>query len=62
MKMQKRSTEVSTAQESPDSVDAWTGEIAEIGEYTIEDGRTSLELTLEPGASAIVALDLNDPG
>lgn len=46
----------------PYSVDAWTGEIAEIGEYTIEDGRTSLELTLEPGASAIVALDLNDPG
>lgn len=44
----------------PYSVDAWTGKIAEIGEYTVEDGRTNLSVTLNPGASTIIVLDLTD--
>lgn len=45
---------------SPYELDDWTGEITKLGNYKIQDGRTSVTLTLQPGESTIVALDLND--
>lgn len=46
----------------PYAIDAWTTEITELGAYTIEDGRTNFDVTLDPGATTIIALDLNDTG
>lgn len=46
----------------PYTINAWTGDIAEMGTYTIADGRTSFDVTIDPGATTIIALDLNDNG
>lgn len=46
----------------PYTIDTWTTEIRELGTYTIEDGRTCFDVTLDPGATTIIALDLNDAG
>ena len=42
--------------------DVWTKEMAEVGEYTIEDGRTIFDVTLEAGATAYYILNLQDQG
>ena len=36
---------------SPYELDDWTGEITKLGNYKIQDGRTSVTLTLQPGES-----------
>jgi len=46
----------------PYNINTWTGEISELAAYAIEDGRTSFDLTLEPGETTVIALDLNNPG
>lgn len=46
----------------PYTINTWTGEIAELGDYTIKDGRISFDLTLEPGETTVIALDLKNPG
>ena len=38
-------------------IDCWTGEIAQIGEFSIENGKTTLTLTLAPGQAALYAVD-----
>ncbi|MCL2164519.1 MAG: hypothetical protein FWH55_09050 [Oscillospiraceae bacterium] len=46
----------------PYILDAWTGESKALNEYRIEDGRTVVEITLNPGETTMVVLDLNaDP-
>ena len=45
----------------PYIINTWTGEISELGAYTIEDGRISLDLNLKPGETTIIALDLSKP-
>ena len=39
--------------------DVWTKDMAALGEYKIEDGRTIFDVTLEPGATAYFILNLN---
>jgi hypothetical protein len=46
----------------PYLIDPWTSDIVEIGDYKIENGRTSFSVNLEPGETAYFALDLNDVG
>jgi hypothetical protein len=46
----------------PYSINAWTGEIKEIGLYEVGGGVTSVPVTLQPGETTIVALDLADGG
>jgi hypothetical protein len=46
----------------PYTINTWTGDVSELGAYTIRDGHTSFNLTLEPGETTIIALDLKDPG
>ncbi|MCL2165568.1 MAG: S-layer homology domain-containing protein, partial [Oscillospiraceae bacterium] len=46
----------------PYTINTWTGEVAELAAYAIEDGRTRFDLTLEPGETTVIALDLNNPG
>lgn len=44
---------------APYSLDDWTGKVTKIGEYEIREGRTCVTVTLQPGESTIIALDLN---
>lgn len=46
----------------PYELHTWTGDVDEMAAYTIEDGRTNVELTLEPGETTVVAIDLTDAG
>lgn len=46
----------------PYIINTWTGEIEELAAYNIEDGRTSFDLTLEPGETTVIALDLKNSG
>lgn len=46
----------------PYVINTWTGEIEELAAYNIEDGRTSFDLTLEPGETTVIALDLKNSG
>jgi hypothetical protein len=46
----------------PYYIDDWTGDIGRIGVYDIKGGRTYVTLTLEPGESKIIALDLDGTG
>ncbi|MDR1158295.1 MAG: hypothetical protein LBK75_08370 [Oscillospiraceae bacterium] len=46
----------------PYMIDTWTGDITEVADYTIAAGRTSFNVTLQPGATAYFALDPNDAG
>ena len=44
----------------PYSYNTWTGEANEIGAYRVENGRTYVTITLKPGDTTIIALDLTD--
>lgn len=44
---------------APYELDDWTGKVTKIGKYEIRDGRTCVTITLQPGESTIIALDLN---
>lgn len=44
----------------PYMIDAWTGEIEAMGHYVTADGRTSFDVTLEPGATTVIAIDLSN--
>jgi len=46
----------------PYLLDDWTGGIREAGVYTVNRNKTTLPLTLEPGESTIVVLDMNAAG
>lgn len=41
---------------SPVQLDPWTGRIAAIGAYRREDGHISIDVTLEPGQSRLIAI------
>ena len=43
----------------PYELDDWTGKVTKIGRYEIRDGRTCVDVTLQPGESTIIVLDLN---
>lgn len=45
---------------APYYLDDWTGDVSRLGVYEIQDGHTSLELSLEPGEAKIIALDLSN--
>ncbi len=48
---------------TPFSINCWTGDIDEIASFTAGDGRTVLDITLEPGQACMLALDLSSrPG
>lgn len=44
---------------APYAINDWTGEITKLGDYEIKDGHTFVTMTLQPGESNIIALDLN---
>ena len=44
---------------APYTINDWTGEVTKLGDYEIKDGHTFVTVTLQPGESTIVALDLN---
>ena len=46
----------------PYYIDCWTGDIGEVGVYKIDNGRTVVTLTLEPGEASLIVLDLSDNG
>ncbi|MCL2736527.1 MAG: hypothetical protein FWD75_07860 [Propionibacteriaceae bacterium] len=46
----------------PYLIDPWTGDITEVGMYTIANGRTTFSVTLQPGETAYFAIDTTDPG
>lgn len=41
----------------PYVIDTWSGDVEAIGEYSIEDNRTIVDVTLEPGETLVFALD-----
>lgn len=43
----------------PYALDDWTGRVTKLGGYEIRDGRTCVNMTLQPGEATIIALDLN---
>lgn len=46
----------------PYAIDDASGDVSEVGTYTVADGRTTVRLTLKPGEARVIALDLADPG
>ncbi len=46
----------------PYQIDTWTGEVGKIGLYEVKEGRTCITLTLIPGESKLIALDLSRGG
>ncbi|MCI8497680.1 MAG: hypothetical protein HFE85_05465 [Clostridiales bacterium] len=44
----------------PYMIDAWTGEVTPVGTYQIANGKTMMDLTLDPGATALIALHRDD--
>lgn len=47
---------------TPYQINDWTGEVREIGLYRVLNGRTHVTVTLRPGESRLIALDLGSPG
>lgn len=50
------------AEGKPYEIDDWSGEVSEIAEYEVADGRTSVTLSLSPGEAALIAIDTSDSG
>jgi hypothetical protein len=44
----------------PYQVNCWSGSVEELGLYNYEDGRTVVEITLEPGEAAMIVLNLGE--
>ncbi|MDR0761255.1 MAG: hypothetical protein LBF74_14285 [Treponema sp.] len=47
---------------SPWRIDCWTGKIERIGAYRVEEGRTTVGLSLMPGEAAMIVLDCSGKG
>lgn len=43
-------------------IDCWNAEIAEPGNYKVENGRTELDITLAPGEACMYVIDKNEKG
>jgi hypothetical protein len=46
---------------TPYTIEDWTGDVDAVGTYTQAGGRTTVPVTLKPGESTVIALDLQDP-
>lgn len=44
---------------TPYLIDSWTGEVTALADYQIDGGRTTVEISLAPGATTILALNLD---
>lgn len=45
---------------TPYMLDVWSGDVERIGTYTVQNGRTSIEMTLKSGEGRLILLDLSE--